>query len=166
MLYGDGVTVKGRLSGTGVSRVPVVLEYQPHPFAEPFRQLGLPVGTRRDGSYRFTIDPLLLTARLRVVSRTRTAVASPVAVVHCAARVGLIGSALGAGITLALARILGNAFYLVEGQHGGLLYGVKTTDPAALGAACAALIAMATLSGLVPARQATRIDPLIALRNE
>ena len=94
VLYGDGVTVKGRLSGTGVSRVPVVLEYQPHPFAEPFRQLGLPVGTRRDGSYRFTIDPLLLTARLRVVSRTRTAVASPVAVVHCAARVGLIAERL------------------------------------------------------------------------
>src|SRR5439155_455243 len=94
VLYGDGVTVKGRLSGTAVSRVPVVLEYQPHPFAEPFRQLGLPVGTRRDGSYRFTIDPLLLTARLRVVSRTRTAVASPVAVVHCAARVGLIAERL------------------------------------------------------------------------
>jgi len=43
---------------------------------------------------------------------------------------------------------------------------VKTTDPAALGAACVALIAIATSSGLVPARQATRIDPLIALRNE
>ncbi len=96
--------------------------------------------------------------------------ATPLAIVGsavwAAARVGLIGSALGAAITLALAKILGNAFYLVEGQHGGLLYGVKTTDPAALGAACVALIAMATLSGLVPARHATRIDPLAALRNE
>ena len=71
-----------------------------------------------------------------------------------------------AGGVLPASKILGNAFYLVEGQHGGLLYGVKTTDPAALGAACVALIAMATLSGLVPARQATRIDPLVALRNE
>ncbi|HEY3021599.1 MAG TPA: hypothetical protein VGJ32_15485 [Solirubrobacteraceae bacterium] len=88
--YGDGVVIKGKLAGTGVSRVPVVLEYQPHPFSAPFRQVGLPVGTRRDGSYRFTIDPVLITARLRVVSRTRAPVESPIAVVHSAARVGLI----------------------------------------------------------------------------
>ncbi len=104
-----------------------------------------------------------LGVRLALGATPRAIVGSAV---WAAARVGLIGSALGVAITLALARILGSAFYLVEGQHGGLLYGVKTTDPAALGAACVALIAMATLSGLVPARQATRIDPLIALRNE
>jgi putative ABC transport system permease protein len=82
------------------------------------------------------------------------------------ARIGLAGGVLGAAITLVLARILGNALYLVPGKHGGLLYGVTTTDPIALGGSFVTLIAIATLSGLVPARQATRIDPLVALRDD
>jgi ABC-type antimicrobial peptide transport system permease subunit len=82
------------------------------------------------------------------------------------ARVGVAGSLLGAAITLGLARVLGSALYLVPGEHGGLLYGVKTTDPIALGAAFFTMIAVATLSGVVPARHATRIDPLVVLRNE
>jgi ABC-type antimicrobial peptide transport system permease subunit len=73
---------------------------------------------------------------------------------------------LGTAITIVLARILGNALYLVPGKHGGLLYGITTTDPIALAGSFVALIAIATLSGLVPARQATRIDPLVALRND
>jgi ABC-type antimicrobial peptide transport system permease subunit len=82
------------------------------------------------------------------------------------ARIGLKGGVLGAAITLVLARILGNALYLVPGEHGGLLYGVTTIDPIALGGSFVALVAVATLSGLLPARQATRIDPLVALRDD
>jgi predicted permease len=82
------------------------------------------------------------------------------------ARIGLVGALLGTAITIVLARILGNALYLVPGKHGGLLYGITTTDPIALAGSFVALIAIATLSGLVPARQATRIDPLVALRND
>jgi hypothetical protein len=89
-----------------------------------------------------------------------------VAALSESARVGIAGSLLGAAITLGLAKILGSALYLVPGEHGGLLYGVKTTDPIALGAAVFTMIAVATLSGVVPARHATRIDPLVALRNE
>ncbi|HEY3189891.1 MAG TPA: hypothetical protein VGJ70_20545, partial [Solirubrobacteraceae bacterium] len=88
--YGDGVTVTGKLAGSGIRGVPMVLEYQPHPFAESFRQIGLPVSSKSDGSYSFTLDPLLVTARLRVASRGAAAVVSPVAAVHSAARVGLI----------------------------------------------------------------------------
>jgi predicted permease len=48
----------------------------------------------------------------------------------------------------------------------GLLYGVSASDPATLGLVAAALGAVALLACLVPARRATRIDPLAALRHE
>jgi putative ABC transport system permease protein len=81
-------------------------------------------------------------------------------------RVAAAGGVAGLAATLVLARIIGNALYLVPGEHNGLLYGVTTTDPVALGFAIVALIVIATLAAVVPARQATRIDPLVALRIE
>jgi len=81
-------------------------------------------------------------------------------------RVAGAGGLAGLAATLVLARIIGNALYLVPGEHNGLLYGVTTTDPLALGSAVVALIVIATLAAVVPARQATRIDPLVALRIE
>jgi ABC-type lipoprotein release transport system permease subunit len=54
----------------------------------------------------------------------------------------------------------------VRGEHNGLLYGVTTTDPAAIAAAVCGLVVAATLAGVVPARAATRVDPLVALRTE
>jgi putative ABC transport system permease protein len=47
-----------------------------------------------------------------------------------------------------------------------LLFGVKTTDAATLIAASSLLVAVALFACLVPARRATRIDPLRALREE
>jgi predicted permease len=82
------------------------------------------------------------------------------------ARLGLAGTALGLGLSLALARLLGDALYLVQGKHDGLIYGVSTTDPLTLIAACATLVGAATLAGLIPARRATRVDPIVALRCE
>lgn len=81
-------------------------------------------------------------------------------------RVATAGALAGLGATLALARVIGNALYLVPGEHNGLLYGVTTTDPIALGGALVALLAIATVAAIVPARQATRVDPLVALRIE
>ena len=68
--------------------------------------------------------------------------------------------------TLVIARIIGNALYTVPGSHGGLLYNVTTTDPIALGGALVTLMAVTALAAIVPARQATRVDPLVALRSE
>jgi ABC-type lipoprotein release transport system permease subunit len=47
-----------------------------------------------------------------------------------------------------------------------LLFGVKALDPLTYAAVAGMLIAAAALASYVPARRATRIDPLEALRAE
>jgi ABC-type antimicrobial peptide transport system permease subunit len=46
------------------------------------------------------------------------------------------------------------------------LYGMKPNDPQALTLAVVTLLAAALLAGYVPARKASRIDPMTALRHE
>ena len=47
-----------------------------------------------------------------------------------------------------------------------LLFGMKANDPRALTLAVTILLSAALLAGYVPARKASRIDPMIALRDE
>ncbi len=79
-------------------------------------------------------------------------------------RVGILGCAIGLALVFVLARVIGDALYLVPGQHVGMLYQVSMTSPIALGSAAVLLLATAVAAGLVPARRATRTDPLVALR--
>ena len=44
------------------------------------------------------------------------------------------------------------------------LYGIKANDPLIAGTTVAVLIVVAGLAGLIPARRASRIDPILALR--
>lgn len=79
---------------------------------------------------------------------------------------GLVGGVAGLGATIGLARVLGNALYLVPGEHNGLLFNVRTTDPAALSAAVLGIVAVAGLAGIIPAHRATKVDPLMVLRQD
>jgi predicted permease len=63
--------------------------------------------------------------------------------------------------------VVGLAGAVVVGQFAaGLLYGVKGSDPATLGAVVAVLGVVTLLACYLPARRATRIDPVTALRAE
>jgi predicted permease len=67
----------------------------------------------------------------------------------------------GAGLVIGLA-----VASLVTRTFAVLLYEVSPTDPFAFAATAGVLIAVAAVACLAPARRATRIDPLVALRAE
>jgi ABC-type antimicrobial peptide transport system permease subunit len=79
---------------------------------------------------------------------------------------GVLGTSFGLIATLAIARALGDALYLVPRAHNGVIYGVTTTDLPTLVAAALVLVAVALLAGLIPARRVSAVDPAIALRGD
>ncbi|MGH9468510.1 MAG: ABC transporter permease [Terriglobales bacterium] len=85
-----------------------------------------------------------------------------------AQRKDIVGSVVGRGLKIALLGVvLGAAGALGLGQVlARLLYGVPGRDPAMLAAAAAVLLCAALAASYLPARRATRLDPLQALRYE
>ena len=78
-------------------------------------------------------------------------------IVRLVLRQGAILAGLGALIGLGL------AFAATRGLSS-FLYGVSAFDPVVFGGVTAALVGAAVLASLLPARRATRVDPLVALR--
>ena len=67
----------------------------------------------------------------------------------------LVGIAIGVSLAFALTRLLSSQ-----------VYGLKATDPITVAMAGAVLAAVAMLAGYLPARRASQVDPLEALRYE
>jgi putative ABC transport system permease protein len=85
-----------------------------------------------------------------------------------ARRVDIIRWVLWRGLKLTMAGvILGVAgASLVTQGLSSMLYGVSTTDMSTFAAVSALLIVVAILACYVPARRASRVDPIVALRQE
>ena len=60
----------------------------------------------------------------------------------------------------------GVAFIMLSQFLSGLLFEIEPTDPVTFLAVGAVLAAVALLAAFVPARRATRVDPIDALRAE
>ncbi|HSR69789.1 MAG TPA: ABC transporter permease [Acidobacteriota bacterium] len=80
-------------------------------------------------------------------------------VVRLVVRQGLQWSVLGLLLGI-------GAAYLLARSLAGLLYGVQPADPLTLAATAAILLACALAASYLPARRATSIDPLLALRSD
>jgi putative ABC transport system permease protein len=71
------------------------------------------------------------------------------------ATMALIGLAIGAAAALPLSRLL-----------KGLLFGVEPADPLTIAMSAALLVGVALVASWIPARRATGVDPMTALRSE
>jgi ABC-type antimicrobial peptide transport system permease subunit len=71
--------------------------------------------------------------------------------------IALVGVGIAIGIVLALggSRLIST-----------LLYGLKPTDPLTIAMTALLMLAAAIFAGYVPARRATKVDPMVALRYE
>jgi predicted permease len=77
------------------------------------------------------------------------------AVLRDAVRLAVPGLAVGALLAVGMAAAAGN-----------ILLGVSPADPISLGSAAGVLLLVILLASLVPARRASGIDPMVALRSE
>jgi predicted permease len=67
----------------------------------------------------------------------------------------VVGIAIGLGAALGATRYISN-----------LLYGLAPTDPATISLAVLVMLIVASLASYLPARRASHVDPMVALRNE
>jgi len=83
-----------------------------------------------------------------------------------ARRTDILGLILGKGLVLAAIGILTGVFLAASGASmmASLLYGVRPHDPAVFLAVPLLLQAVALLASYIPARRATKVDPILALR--
>jgi predicted permease len=74
---------------------------------------------------------------------------------------GEVSVLIGIGLAIGLGAAIGTTRFLA-----GFLYGMKANDPWTLSLAAGVLALVAALAGFLPARRASRLDPMRALREE
>jgi ABC-type antimicrobial peptide transport system permease subunit len=70
-------------------------------------------------------------------------------------KVVLVGVVVGVPAALAASQLLRS-----------MLFGLNATDPSSMMVVILLLAVVALLAGLIPARRATKVDPMVALRYE
>jgi ABC-type antimicrobial peptide transport system permease subunit len=85
-----------------------------------------------------------------------------------AARGAILRDVLGRALRLASIGIVGGAILAAFAAQGlsTLLFDISPVDPFTYGAVSLLLIGMCLLASFIPARRATRVDPIVALRAE
>lgn len=74
-------------------------------------------------------------------------------------RDGMVATLIGIAIGVPLA-------FLAARALGVLLYGLSPADPLTFAATVGFFIALGLVGGMIPARRAARVDPLVALKAE
>ncbi len=132
--------------------------FQTRLFANVFAALGLlALGLASVGLYGVTAFAVSRRTRelgIRMALGARAATVVGMVARQAALQVAF-GLAAGLGAAAVTARVI-----------GGLLFEVRPVDPPVYLVVAAVLAAAGILASIVPARRATRVDPLIALRSE
>ena len=70
-------------------------------------------------------------------------------------KMALAGAGIGVAASLIFTRLLSS-----------LLYGISPTDPRTFFVVVLALLSLTLVASYIPARRATKVDPMVALRHE
>ena len=68
---------------------------------------------------------------------------------------------VGAGLAVGIPAAFGGSRLLLS-----MLYALSSVDPVSMSISITLMLLVATIAGYIPARRATRVDPMVALRDE